>query len=280
MVVKYGTSGAVVQTLQDALNKNGYSLVVDGDFGKKTETALKQYQEKQLISPTGTLCSETAAILFPDILPCATVNFLARGQYKHSTTEKIGVCLHHTAGSANVANLKSVWERDKRGRVATHFGIGGDGKIHQFLPLQCWAYHIAMGRVGLSSSNDMINGGYIGIEICNYGYVTEKNGTYFNYVGGVMRPEEVVELEKPFGGHKLWHRYTDAQVVAVRVLLKQLQEKYGFEYENLPLDATWFDIDPNAQQGKRVLTTHTNFEGVGMKLDCSPQPNFFEMIKP
>lgn len=42
--LKKGSKGEEVRTLQTLLNKNGYQLIVDGDFGFMTEAAAKGYQ--------------------------------------------------------------------------------------------------------------------------------------------------------------------------------------------------------------------------------------------
>ena len=44
--VSYGSQGSDVTELQKLLNKNGYSLNEDGIFGSKTQSAVKDYQQK------------------------------------------------------------------------------------------------------------------------------------------------------------------------------------------------------------------------------------------
>jgi hypothetical protein len=126
------------------------------------------------------------------------------------------------------------------------------------------------------SYSDRINDATIGIEICNYGYLKLDNGKFFNAYGGQMPADQVVKLDKPWRGFEYWHAYTEKQVAAVRWLLAQLAKKFNFKYEQLPLDASWFELSWDAMKGNRVLTTHSNFE-YG-KFDCSPQPRFFEMV--
>ena len=48
--LKKGAKGDSVRWLQQALNDHGYSLDVDGDFGPKTEKALKDFQAKVFAS--------------------------------------------------------------------------------------------------------------------------------------------------------------------------------------------------------------------------------------
>ena len=45
-ILKKGKKGIQVSMLQEGLNYFGYKLVVDGDFGKETEAAVRNFQEK------------------------------------------------------------------------------------------------------------------------------------------------------------------------------------------------------------------------------------------
>lgn len=56
MLLKKGDTGALVDQLQMALTQQGlYVYRVDGDFGQKTEDALKAYQQKLDVKPDGIL---------------------------------------------------------------------------------------------------------------------------------------------------------------------------------------------------------------------------------
>jgi peptidoglycan hydrolase-like protein with peptidoglycan-binding domain len=57
--VSYGSSGNDVKTLQEMLNNNGYSLDVDGNFGSKTQAAVKDYQKKNNLTVDGIVGSNT-----------------------------------------------------------------------------------------------------------------------------------------------------------------------------------------------------------------------------
>jgi N-acetyl-anhydromuramyl-L-alanine amidase AmpD len=278
-MLKIGQKSDAVAKLQATLNAvNSAGLTVDGDFGKKTEAALKAYQKQQKSPETGELDAETEAILYPIVLSCATPYFLPRGEYVHKVAQKIGVCLHHTAGNEKAENVVHSWKGDSRKRVATHFVVGANGQILQCLPLQCSAYHIAMGRVGMDNINAAINAGYIGIEICNWGVLTEKNGKFYTYTDHEL-PADQVEAMPNMRGYKYTHKYTAQQIVAVRKILTELKSIYGWEYEQFTPENFVFDVMPKAQQGKQVLTTHVNFEGWGNKFDCTPQDAFWKMIK-
>lgn len=57
--ISYGSSGNDVETLQELLNSNGYSLDVDGVFGSKTQAAVKDYQQKNNLAVDGIVGNNT-----------------------------------------------------------------------------------------------------------------------------------------------------------------------------------------------------------------------------
>jgi hypothetical protein len=63
-LLKKGMKGEEVKVLQTLLNKNGYQLIVDGDFGFMTETAVKSYQKEKGIVVDGIVGTKTWAMLY------------------------------------------------------------------------------------------------------------------------------------------------------------------------------------------------------------------------
>lgn len=57
--ISYGSTGSNVSDLQKLLNKNGYSLDVDGSFGPKTRDAVRDYQKKNNLSVDGIVGDQT-----------------------------------------------------------------------------------------------------------------------------------------------------------------------------------------------------------------------------
>ena len=57
--ISYGASGDEVKQLQMMLNSNGYSLDVDGNFGPKTQAAVKDYQQKNSLDVDGVVGKNT-----------------------------------------------------------------------------------------------------------------------------------------------------------------------------------------------------------------------------
>ncbi len=62
--IQYGSSGDDVKKLQEELNKHGYKLDVDGQFGTKTQTAVKDYQRKNNLDVDGIVGENTWGSLF------------------------------------------------------------------------------------------------------------------------------------------------------------------------------------------------------------------------
>ena len=58
-ILMNGSSGGSVSKLQELLNKNGYSLDVDGKFGPKTQAAVEDYQNKKGLTVDGKVGNET-----------------------------------------------------------------------------------------------------------------------------------------------------------------------------------------------------------------------------
>jgi N-acetyl-anhydromuramyl-L-alanine amidase AmpD len=165
----------------------------------------------------------------------------------------------------------------QQGRVATAFIIGSKGTIVQCFSSKHWAYHLGLNQevfteAGVAyKSLDKIS---IGIEICNYGPLTKRNGYYYNYLGARVDYTEVEFLDKKYKGHIYWQKYTDAQIESTRQLLVYLCNTY-----NIP--STYFDsifdIDNRALQGERGIFTHNSVRKD--KSDIYPCPRMITMLK-
>lgn len=57
--LSYGSSGSDVKKLQTLLNNNGYKLDVDGQFGSKTQAAVRDYQSKNKLAVDGIVGTNT-----------------------------------------------------------------------------------------------------------------------------------------------------------------------------------------------------------------------------
>lgn len=64
-VLQRGSKGDAVKTLQQLLNKSGVKCATDGDFGPKTEAAVKEFQTKVGLEATGVVNHKTWAKVNP-----------------------------------------------------------------------------------------------------------------------------------------------------------------------------------------------------------------------
>lgn len=225
--LKKGCKGDEVKTLQKLLNKEGYNLVVDSDFGQKTHEALVAWQKAHglvadgIVGPktwaalgvtetnsTSSKCVDPSVIYAP--LSCCitrspnrTIKYLA---------------IHYTAGASSAPGrakgMKAGWE--KRKRASADFGVD-DRDLVQFNPdiknYRCWSVgdkknpYSGGGRLyGIAGNNNTIS-----IEICSNlkeGYSSEK------------------------ANHDGWF-YTEAALNNAVKLAKILMKKYNIPIERV-----------------------------------------------
>lgn len=223
-----------------------------------------------------------------DILQQIKLVLLPSDQYFREETKKIQIYLHHTAGNSNPYSVIEDWARTDV-EIATSFIVGGkppkgvdawvDGQLFQCFSSKYWAYHLGLKSTKLppgSKSPMFLQKSSIGIEICNWGWLTKRaDGKYINYVGGIVSPEEVVDLGYDYRGYRYWHAYTDAQIETTKLILQYLCKTWNIpaEYKGIEM----FDLDDRAFQGESGIWTHSSVRKD--KWDCSPQPKLIDMLK-
>lgn len=290
MILKIGSRGRDVRELQEFLE-----VGADGIFGQGTAAAVKAWQRANNLDDDGIVGPATW-----DVMGLATTDtseqtyitenglvverhFLPPGEYKKGPTNKEYVFLHHTAGWHNPFNCIDQWSRDSRGAVATEFVLGGpsvkgnddryDGIMLQAFPEGGYGWHL-----GKNGSQHMHTHS-VGIEVNNFGYVV--NGK--TYAGTKVHESQIVTLEKPFRGHKTWHRYSDKQIEAIRLWLLWIAERDSIDIRaGLPAlikekGADAFEFNEDAYYGKVKGTwTHTNTRKD--KVDMFPQQELMDML--
>ena len=232
MLLKVGSRGKEVKELQEFLN-----IGADGVFGNGTEASVKKWQSENGLTADGIVGPATW-----DAMGLATTDasekvyttdnglvihrhFLPVGEYKQGPINAEWLFLHHTAGWHNPYKTIDNWANDSRGAVATEFVLGGpsvkgnddkyDGEMVQAFPHGDYGWHL-----GKNGSQKMhVNS--VGIEVCNFGYVV--NGK--TYAGTTVADSQIVKLSKEFRGHKLWHRYSDAQIEALHKWILWIAER-------------------------------------------------------
>tara|TARA_B110000259_G_scaffold151187_1_gene170816 strand:- start:2857 stop:3822 length:966 start_codon:yes stop_codon:yes gene_type:complete len=249
-VIKSGHTGDLVRILQELLDINP-----DGEFGNQTKTAVIKFQKANGLTADGVVGPLTWKTLNynpleleadTDVTTGASwiqQHLLPDGEYVKESTHKEWIFLHHTAGRHNPKKVIDQWANDQRGRIGTHYVIGGlpsgadvknlsedqsewDGKILQAIKDEYWGYHL-----GAVKSSKMHKGS-ISIEICSAGYLTEKEGKFYTWYGSQVHESQVARLEVSYKGYKYYHKYSTEQIKATKALLLLLADKHGIDIQS------------------------------------------------
>ena len=201
---------------------------------------------------------------------------LSKGQFFEEASDKTQIYLHHTAGNGNAEGVARYWNSNDS-RIATAFVVGENGTIVQCFSSKHWAWHLGIDSQdfatrGLPYKN--LNKLSVGIEVCNWGMLKEKNGKFYNYVKGEINPSYVTTLETPYKGYKHWYRYTDAQIEATRLLIVYLCETYGIP--KAYRKEIW-SLDNEAFKGSKGIYTHNSVRKD--KADIYPCPRMIKMLE-
>lgn len=295
MLYKIGSTGNMVKQIQVTVR-----VPSDGMFGKQTEAAVVSYQMTNNLVADGIVGPNTLdvmGILDTDLRDAVSfrtdnglnilIQHLPKGEYIQNQQPILNdyVFIHHTAGWNNPERTIDHWGRDSRGRIATEFVMGGqsvkgddeshDGVTVQAFPEGCQAWHL--GGVG----SDYMRRHSVGIELCNFGYLTDEGKTY---VGTQAHPDQIVTLDEAFQGRTKWHRYSDKQLHNLSKLLLYIAARDVIDLEvglvkwiqdKGPTEA--FGYQQDAYDGKvKGLLTHTNVRK--SKSDCFPQQELIDML--
>lgn len=203
-------------------------------------------------------------------------------QYMAEEHPKAQIYLHHTAGNASGEQVFTGWASNSE-RIATCVSISGpgsnsvDGQIVQGFSSKHWAYHLGLKESTFHKFNvpykslDKIS---IGIEVCNWGQLTLKDGKFYNYVNREIPANQVCELAQPHRGFKYYHNYSDAQIESVKELLLLWKDKFGIP---LTYNEDIWDVTPRALRGEKGVFTHNSVRLD--KVDMYPHPKLVEMLK-
>ena len=286
--LRKGSKGESVRTLQEFLK-----ITVDGDFGPKTESAVKSYQKKTGLTVDGVVGKNTwmvMGILNTDNSENGEIQsaleilkyHMPKGTYFEGPVKKQWIFLHHTAGWDNPYQVADMWARDNRGNVATEFILGGqsvkngstkyDGELIQCFPDGGYGWHTGTG-------NSVMHRNSIGIEVCCMGQIV--NGK--TYVGTVADPSQIVKLAKPFRGYQYWHRYSDEQIRVLKNWILYCSNKYNIDPRVGLVEwvkekgAAGFDVlDLNKANSTPGMYSHTNV--MRGKVDMFPQQELIDML--
>jgi len=192
--------------------------------------------------------------------------------YVNESVAKKQIYLHHTAGTGTPQAVFNMWQKNLV-RVATCVVIGRDGEIGQGFSSAKWAYHLGLKQDVFAAhkvpyqSLDKIS---IGVEIINWGQLTEKDGKFFSYTGREVK--DVIEVK--YKKYQYWENYTDAQIESTRELLLLWRDRYEIP---LSYNEDIWDVTDRALKGEAGVFTHNSVRKD--KVDVYPHPKLIEMLK-
>lgn len=189
--IKNGAKGAEVKTLQEALNKSGFRLAVDGIFGAKTEVAVRDFQKSNELSVDGIAGPKTWSKLGYEtadevtaggrVITKLIVHCTATREGKEYSSDSISA-VHKARNFSYYLNSKG-----EKKYTGYHYLIHLDGTIEECRPENVRGCHVS----GQNANS---------IGIC--------------YVGGLDANGNVKDTR------------TEAQKAALVRLLKRLKAKY------------------------------------------------------
>ena len=218
--IKKGCRGDEVEILQHLLNVEGIKVAIDGDFGPKTETAVKVFQMAKGLENDGIVGPATWSALgvkveapkkTSDDSKCVDPSVIYSPLSCCITKTKGRIIkyliIHYTAGVSSAPGkakmMKSSWEKSRK--ASADFGVD-DRDMVQFNPdpknYYCWA---------VGGGNGITNSNSISIEICS----NLKKGTTASVPN-----------------HEGWY-FTEESLQNAVKLAKMLMAKYGIPIERV-----------------------------------------------
>jgi len=290
--VKKGDKGESAAEVQKLLSLNGYDLIIDGDFGSRSEIAVLDFQSHHDLKADGivgevtynALKAKNNATEAPQSAPATTVDYgdlvvnktvrQPDSQYIKTETNKTQIFLHFTAGGPNAKNVIGGWNADET-RVSTAYVIDRNtGEVFECFDPKYWSFHL-----GINNTNGRLDKTSVGLEICSYGPLKKVENKYYAWPKEwktEIKETSVYKLDKAFRGYNYFESFTDMQLVNVEKLLRSLIKKYGIKVQS-SFDDTWFEFNQNLiDKTLPGIWTHTNVRRD--KSDVYPDKRILAML--
>jgi N-acetyl-anhydromuramyl-L-alanine amidase AmpD len=199
-------------------------------------------------------------------------------QNEDCSEKKKSICLHFTGGGSAWWHITSL-AIDKFYAygypICTPFWINRDGKVYQLYDPDYWAYNSSL-------ATDENAQKVIGIEIANWGYLTEGDAhkkqdaaAVYTYTGNVYcyktTKEHYYDLaDKPLNGwaktkyrnYQYFAKFTDEQYNSLRQLLHALCNHYNIKHEFLPEEHRFKHYSEGGFPYKDLSSLTTDFNGI------------------
>lgn len=141
--IQYGSSGSDVKKLQEELNKNGYNLDVDGQFGSKTQTAVKDYQKKNGLAVDGIVGKNTWGKLTSSSFAKTTTKNTSSTSKKTSVSTAASRPEYEKSSAVKKAEKKlSDWENNSPDKYNSKYSEEIDGILNEILNREKFTYNL------------------------------------------------------------------------------------------------------------------------------------------
>lgn len=219
--LKLGSIGDAVKKLQQLLN-----ITVDGNFGPKTDKAVRDFQAENKLTVDGIVGNNTWSALgvteiitnYKCIDPSVIYKPLSIHITKYARTPKY-LAIHFTAGSnSKPGKALSTYNTFMSRQVSADFAVD-DRNMVQFNPdinnYYCWAVgdNKQLSKGGAKLNGKAYNRNTISIEICS-----------------TCNPNTSIAVSKP--NHNGWS-FTEAALNNAVKLAKMIMKKYNIPIENV-----------------------------------------------
>ncbi len=210
------------------------------------------------------------------------------GYYYKVEHPKQKIVLHFTAGNIR-SDLGALSRNDYH--VSVPFLIGRDGTIYQLFSSKYWSGHIGkgIGNEGTGNAQDKCT---IGIELSNYGFLTEVNGnleTYYSRQKGangkigpvdiycsLSEKEAYMKLDTPFRSQAYYASHTNEQYNSLIILLRYLTTQYNIPRNFLPESSRY--LATQEVLNFKGIVSHVNYRKDG-KWDIGQAFDWQKLIK-
>lgn len=289
--MKQGQKGPQVVELQKLLSFAGYDLIIDGQFGARTQRSVIAFQKRSGLPNTGEVDQITMDTLrmaqsrksnethvadphdYP--FPVNQEKRLSPSQFIRQEFPKTQIFLHFTAGGPSARNVIDYWNADEP-TIATAFVIDRNtAGVYECFNPDYWSYHL-----GIKGTKGRLDKASIGVEICNYGPLLRRKGKYYawpkNYSSVVVPNDEVHHLDRAFRGFSDFQRITDEQLASLELLLVHLVKTYSIKVQS-SFDNSFFDFRPDViSRNLPGIWSHSSVRED--KLDLMPDDRIVEML--
>jgi N-acetylmuramoyl-L-alanine amidase CwlA len=225
MIYKKGSKGDDVVKIQEALKKLGYNIVADGDFGPKTDEAVRKLQKANNLVVDGIVGEKTWALLFKNEKPAKEDNTsikITKGyintHISHSPNRPVKyIAIHYTAGgSSKKGSAMAVRNVFLKRNASADFAVD-DEQIVQINPDLKNYYTWSVG----DKKNPYSNGGQL------YGKATNKNTISIEICSNLKKG-----TSSSSANHEGW-TFTEASLDNAVKLVKYLMKTFNVPKENV-----------------------------------------------